>query len=120
MSKRSVLLLMEDILEAADKIARFTQDLTLDGFKSDEKTSDAVVRNLEIIGEAVNRIPQEFRSAHSIIEWEKIIGLRHRIVHEYFGIDLLLIWQIVKNDLPKFHAAFKIIYHDIRVNRDTP
>lgn len=66
----------------------------------DSKTADAVVRNLEIIGEAARRLPDDFKIEHTEIEWVKIVGLRHRIVHEYFGVDLDIVWQILKNDLP--------------------
>jgi len=59
-----------------------------------------VVRNLEIIGEAANRLPDAFRARHSEIEWRKIIGLRHRIVHDYFGVDLALVWEIVVTSAP--------------------
>jgi uncharacterized protein with HEPN domain len=69
-----------------------------------------VVRNLEIIGEAANRLPDSFKDEHSEIEWIKIIGLRHRIVHEYFGVDLGIIWEILRRDLP----AFKEQLQDIR------
>ena len=59
-----------------------------------------MVRNLEIIGEAANRLPAEFCARHTEIEWRKIIGLRHRIVHDYFGVDLALVWEIVTNNVP--------------------
>jgi len=59
-----------------------------------------VARNLEIIGEAANRLPDDFKEKHSSVEWHKVVGLRHRIIHEYFGIDLQIIWQIVHMDLP--------------------
>ena len=64
--------------------------------------ADAVVRNLEIIGEAANRLPKEFTDKHPEIEWRKVIGLRHRIVHDYFGVDLDIIWAITRQDLPDF------------------
>ena len=76
MSKRSLSLLIEDILESLDKIGCYTEGLTQDSFERDEKTSDAVVRNLEIIGEAAARLPENFTSLHPEIEWAKIKGLR--------------------------------------------
>lgn len=100
MSNRTIHLLVNDMLEAIDRILQYKQDLPFDTFSNDQKTIDAVVRNLEIIGEAANRLPEEFKEKHSEIEWYKIVGLRHRIVHEYFGIDIQLIWQILQSDLP--------------------
>jgi uncharacterized protein with HEPN domain len=101
MSERSDVLLLEDINDAINKIERYTIGCTADSFIQDEKTADAVVRNLEIIGEAANRLSKDFIEQHSNIEWRKIIGLRHRIVHEYFGVDLDLVWQIITSDLPE-------------------
>ena len=100
MSERSVSVLLDDIYESIDKIERYITGMTAEDFMKDEKTSDAVIRNLEIIGEAVNRLPDNFTSQHQNIEWRKIIGLRHRIVHEYFGVDLELVWQIIIHNLP--------------------
>lgn len=88
MSKRPVKILIEDILEAINKIERFTTGLSSESFLRDDKTADAVVRNLEIIGEAAGRFPGDYRARDPRISWRKMIGLRHRIVHEYFGIDL--------------------------------
>ena len=109
MSKRSLELLVEDIWESIEKIERYTEGMTQDNFQSDEKTTDAVVRNFEIIGEAAGRLPEDFTSRYSEIEWVKIIGLRNRIVHEYFGVDLQIIWQILKKDIPAFKASLKNI-----------
>jgi len=81
--------------------------MTESSFLSDEKSCDAVVRNLEIIGEASNRLPEDFRTKHPEIEWVKIVGLRHRIVHEYFGVDLPMIWYILQHDLPSLRAALQ-------------
>ena len=83
--------MLGDIIESIDKIKRFVSGLDKTTFLQDEKTVDAVVRNLEIIGEAANRLPEEFTSEHPEIAWRKIIGLRHRIVHNYFGIDAEII-----------------------------
>jgi uncharacterized protein with HEPN domain len=109
MSKRSLGLLVEDIWESIEKIERYTEGMNQDSFQSDEKTTDAVVRNLEIIGEAAGRLPKKFTDRHSKIEWVKIKGLRNRIVHEYFGVDIQIIWQILEKDLPAFKASLKSI-----------
>ena len=114
MSKRSSGLLVEDIWESIEKIDRYTVGMTQDSFQSDEKTTDAVVRNLEIIGEAAARLPEDFTDQHSEIEWDKIIGLRNRIVHEYFGVDLQIIWQILKKDLPAFKGHLKKIRSELK------
>jgi len=101
MSKRPIELLLNDINLAIDRIEQYIKNLSFDAFSEDQKSVDAVVRNLEIIGEAANRLPDEFKEKYSKIEWYKVVGLRHRIVHEYFGIDLEIIWQILHKDLPE-------------------
>ena len=75
-------------------------------FLADEKTTDAVVRNLEIIGEAAKQLPTDFKKQHSTIPWEQIAGLRNRIVHDYAGIDLKLVWNILQTAIQKL--AFQI------------
>jgi uncharacterized protein with HEPN domain len=114
MSKRSLKLLIDDIWESIEKIERYTEGMTRGSFQSDEKTSDAVVRNLEIIGEAAGRLPEEFMDRNSEIEWFKIVGLRNRIVHEYFGVDLEIIWQIIKRDFPAFKKSLKGIRSELK------
>lgn len=100
MYRRPVRILVEDILESIEKINGYLKGYHHHQFIHDEKTIDAVVRNLEIMGEAANRLPRRFRSQHREIDWYQIIGLRHRIVHFYFGIDLDMIWEIIQWDLP--------------------
>lgn len=109
MSKRPVELLLDDILQAIGRIEQYIKDLSFDAFSEDQKSVDAVVRNLEIIGEAANRLPDEFKERYSEIEWYKVVGLRHRIVHEYFGIDLQIIWQILHKDLLELRDALSQI-----------
>ena len=104
MSKRSATLLIDDILEAIGRIREYTAGMKRDDFVSSRMAADAVVRNLEIIGEAANRLPDTFSARRPEIEWRKIIGLRHRIVHDYFGVDLDIIWTIIRQDLPDLEA----------------
>lgn len=113
MSSRPIHLLIEDIRESLEKIQRFVSGLTQAAFSADDKTVDAVVRNLEIIGEAANRLPEEFKSQHQTIEWRKIIGLRNRIVHDYFGVDLEIVWRILKDDIPDFIDSIKKIQNGL-------
>ena len=94
MSKRNSKLLVEDILESCHKILEYTKDMSFVEFAADPKTIDAVVRNFEIIGEAASRLPEEFRESHQDIDWLRIRGFRNRIVHDYFGIDNSIVWQI--------------------------
>ena len=101
MSKRSPELLIDDILESGRKILEYTSGFTLDQFKSDSKTVDAVIRNFEIIGEVANRLPEDFKDKHSEIDWHKVRGFRNRIVHDYFGIDYSIVWVIKETFLPQ-------------------
>ena len=84
---RDVTLFLEDMKIACEKVARYVKNMRQKQFIEDEKTYDAVVRNLTIIGEAVKNVPQEFRELHQNIEWRKIAGFRDVAVHDYFGID---------------------------------
>jgi uncharacterized protein with HEPN domain len=96
MSKRDIILLLDDMLQSANKIKRYTENINFESFISDDKTIDAVVRNFEIIGEAANRIDPDFRDSNPEIEWKRIRGFRNRIVHDYFGIDYEIVWTIVE------------------------
>ncbi|WHZ17591.1 MAG: DUF86 domain-containing protein [Nitrospira sp.] len=91
---------VDDILEAIAKIKRFTAGFDSETFSADEKTFDAVIRNLEVIGEAVKKIPEEFRNQYPAVEWKKIAGVRDMLIHEYFGIDVEIVWDIIQNKLP--------------------
>ena len=100
MSKRENLLLVHDMIESALKIQKYTQDLEFSQFIEDDKTIDAVVRNFEIIGEASSRVEPDFKFQYSHIPWKKVKGYRNKLIHEYFGIDYQIVWEIVQDDLP--------------------
>lgn len=101
MSEKSIKLYTDDILSSILKIEEYLGNLTFDDFKSDSKTIDAVVRNLEIIGEAANNIPELFIEEHRDIPWREMITMRNKVIHEYFGVDIDILWQTVTQDLPK-------------------
>jgi uncharacterized protein with HEPN domain len=91
---------LDDILDATRKITVYTGGFSKAAFLEDEKTLDAVVRNLEVIGEAVKKLPENLRAKHSAVEWKKIAGLRDILIHEYFGLDAEIVWDIVQNKVP--------------------
>ncbi|MCX6288108.1 MAG: DUF86 domain-containing protein [Bacteroidetes bacterium] len=100
MSKRTPKLLLEDIIESAEKILQYTKGISFEEFSKDNKTVDAVIRNFEIIGEASNLLPDEIKDKYSEIDWHRIRGFRNRIVHDYFGVDLQIIWKIIFDQIP--------------------
>ncbi len=100
MSKRTPKLLLEDIIESAEKILQYTKGISFEEFSKDNKTVDAVIRNFEIIGEASNLLPDELKDKYSEIDWHRIRGFRNRIVHDYFGVDLQIIWKIIFDQIP--------------------
>lgn len=114
MSNRIDEMLFDDILESISKIETYISGMNCKAFEADSKTIDAVVRNLEIIGEASNRLSYNFKAKNSSIEWEQIIGLRNRIVHAYFGIDLKIIWHILGKDLPALKKKLVAIRKALR------
>ena len=91
---------LEDMLEAVRKVERYSRGLTRQSFAADEKTVDAVVRNLEVLGEAAKRIPEAVRRGAPDIPWQRIAGLRDILIHDYFGIDFDIVWDVIQNKIP--------------------
>jgi uncharacterized protein with HEPN domain len=89
-----------DILIAARKALEFLEGMTWDAFEQSELHQNAVIRPLEIIGEAARRVSQQTRDAHPEIPWAQMIGMRNRLIHEYFRVNLVTVWETVRNDLP--------------------
>ena len=102
---RDPLVFLDDILESCRKIESYRAGLTFDSFKSDEKTIDAVIRNLEIVGEATKKLPADLREAIPGVDWQRIAGLRDILIHQYFGVDLDIIWDVVENRIPELGSA---------------
>ena len=106
-------LFLEDIYMSCKKIVRYTQGLTFEQFMADEKTFDAVVRNLIVIGEALKHIPQDVCDRYPQVQWREIAGFRDIAVHEYFGIDEDILWDIIHNEIPSLTARMtEIIAQD--------
>lgn len=110
---RDHLLFLDDIRLSCEKIVRYTKGLTFEQFLADEKTFDAVLRNLIVIGEAVKHLPLDVRERNPQVEWREIAGFRDIAVHEYFGIDEEILWDIVQNEVPSLLAKLpEIIEHE--------
>jgi len=90
---------LDDILQAIAFIREYVKDMDCKAFEADRKTQDAVIRNLEIIGEAARIIPDDVRDKAAEIEWYKIIALRNILIHEYFGVNLKIVWDVIQNKL---------------------
>lgn len=95
----------QDILQAADKTLQYVGDMDFDAFSQDSKTCDAVIRNLEIIGEAVKQIPKPVKDAYQDIDWRNIARMRDILIHAYFGVSLKIVWDAAKLKIPDLRAA---------------
>ncbi len=103
---------LSHILESIDWIEKETRNLSKDKFIRHVPTQDIVIRRLEIIGEAVKNLPGDFKQHYPDIPWQKIAGLRDKLIHGYFGIDLELVWSIVQNDIPSLKEQIKRILQE--------
>ena len=114
MSSREWLFRLQDILQATEKIENYLGRITWNEFKKSDIVIDAVVRNLEIIGEASNNIPPKIRSSYSEIPWDVMYGMRNILIHEYFGVDMNIVWHTAKNNLPPLQKQLKRILEEIK------
>ena len=103
-----------DLIEAIDKMEQFTKDLTYEDFKKDEKTIFAVIRALEVMGEAAKKIPAGVRNKYKHIPWKQIAGMRDKLIHEYFGVNTQVIWKTVKEDIPLVKPIIKQMVGDMQ------
>lgn len=113
MKKREYRDYINDILNSIDEILAFVKDITYENLISDKKTIRAIERNLEIIGEAAKNIPEEIKSRHSAVPWNEIIGMRNKIIHEYFGVDYEIVWKTIKERLPELKPKIEEIWSEL-------
>ena len=113
MKKRSFRLYLKDILEAIEKINNYTKNLSFEEFSQNTMIVDAVIRNFEIIGEATKHIPEEIRKSYPEIPWKEMAGMRDKMIHEYFGVDLEIVWKTIKIHLPQILLLLEQVYDSL-------
>ena len=113
--KRDPRLYLKDILDAIVKIEDYTKDLSFEEFSKNNLVVDAVVRNFEIVGEASKKVPEETKSQYPDIPWKEMAGMRDKVIHEYFGIDLDIVWKTIKARLSSLkESLLKILNSEVK------
>ena len=117
MSKRDIKLYVRDILEAIKAIEKFVEGMDFENFKEDDKTSSAVIRKFEIIGEATKNIPQSIKEKYPHIPWKEMAGFRDKLIHFYFGIKYDIVWDTIKLRLPELRNNIERVLKDLEGER---
>ncbi|HVU57818.1 MAG TPA: DUF86 domain-containing protein [Puia sp.] len=114
MSKRLPSVVVNDILRCIDHVESYTSKLSFDDFASNFMVIEACLYNIQVIGEAVNQLPDDVKNDNQHIPWTLIKGMRNRLIHEYFGTDLPVVWTVIKNDLPGFKEEINTILSELQ------
>lgn len=114
MRKRDYRDYLTDIVDSIGDIKDFISGLGFERFKKDKKTVNAVVRSIEIIGEATRKIPKTLKDRYPGIPWKKMAGMRDKLIHEYFGIDIEILWKVAKEDVPALNSAIRNMLRNIK------
>ena len=105
---------LQHILDAIARIEEYINDQSEEGFLADGMLQDAVIRNIEIIGEAANRLSKSFVERHNVLPWVDIAGMRHRLIHGYFNVNLETVWRVIEKDLPELKGQIDALLRELR------
>ncbi len=112
MPPRTWRLRIEDMLEAIERIQSYAEGYTMESFAADQKTTDAIIRNFEILGEAAYHVPKDLKKQYPEIPWTNVSGMRHVLIHEYSGVDIEVVWKTIARRLPDLQSQLKKILAD--------
>lgn len=110
---RDYKLYLKDILDAMERIEEFVEDMSFEKFKEDDKTSSAVVKKFEIIGEASKNVPEGIKQKYTQVPWKEMAGMRDKLIHIYFGVNYRLVWTAIKERIPQLKPLIKKILDEI-------
>jgi len=114
MPKRGDREFISDIGEAIERIKKYTAGMSYEMFLQDTKTQDAVIRNIEIIGEAAKNLSSDFRKKYAHLDWKKIVGMRDKIIHFYFGVKWDIVWAVIKDKIPALSEQINSILNELK------
>ena len=101
-----------DIMASIQEVEEFVEGMSIEEFVKDRKTINAVIRSLEVMGEAVKKLPSEIREQYPDIPWKHIAGMRDKLIHEYHGVDLEIVWTVIKEEIPLLKPQFDRIWQE--------
>ena len=115
---RTVSLFIKDILQNMNDAMEFIEGISYDQFAADKKTLNAVLRSIEVIGEATKNIPDEVRAKYPLVPWKEMAGMRDKVIHSYFGVDLETIWLVIKDSIPAIKPLMQQVLLDLEKEKE--
>lgn len=104
---------ISDLLNAINEIEEFIAGMDFQAFSTDKKTTNAVIRSLEVMGEAAKQIPSDMRKKYPKVPWKRIAGMRDKLIHQYWGVDLEIVWTVITEEIPPVKPLIENVFNDL-------